>query len=287
MTILSPHTPHDDAVSWLQALESRSQIHDVTVNGCLVRWRRWGEGRPLVLIHGGSGNWAHWARNIDHLSTGRAVWVPDMPGFGDSQALDPSIEGAELLTHLVQVLSNSLDAVLGENTEIDLAGFSFGGLVAGTLASRRGKVRKLALLGTAGHGGPKRKIPELVQWRLPDRADMLQALRHNLGQLMLHHPSSIDALAMAIHEGASLATRFRSKSLSMDMDLQITLATFSSPVLMVWGEHDVIAVPELAAARLMQGHPERRFHLVRDVGHWVQFEAFERVNPLLANWLAS
>ena len=25
----------------------------------------WGEGRPLVLLHGGTGSWMHWVRNVE------------------------------------------------------------------------------------------------------------------------------------------------------------------------------------------------------------------------------
>ncbi|TAK66484.1 MAG: alpha/beta fold hydrolase, partial [Betaproteobacteria bacterium] len=47
-------------------------------------WRRWGQGRPVVLLHGGAGSWLHWIKNIDALARSRAVWAPDIPGFGDS-----------------------------------------------------------------------------------------------------------------------------------------------------------------------------------------------------------
>jgi 2-hydroxy-6-oxonona-2,4-dienedioate hydrolase len=281
---MSPESCPQAALFALQSLELQADVHDIVMEGCRVRWRCWGQGAPLVLIHGGAGNWAHWARNIPHWSRDHALWVPDMPGFGDSDALPGPGEDAQFLHRLVQTLSASFDVLIGPEAWIDLAGFSFGGLVAGTLAVHRQKVRRLALLGTAGHGGPKRRVPELVKWRLPDRPAMLQALRDNLGQLMLHHPHSIDELAMAIHERASLATRFRSKGLSLEQDLKTTLTPFSSPILMVWGEHDMLAEPALAAARLMQGHPERHFHLIPDAGHWVQYEASERVNDLIGEW---
>ena len=33
-------------------------VHTPCGDGNLV-WRRWGKGRPLVLVHGGSGSWTH------------------------------------------------------------------------------------------------------------------------------------------------------------------------------------------------------------------------------------
>ncbi|HEX4114045.1 MAG TPA: hypothetical protein VH020_16050, partial [Stellaceae bacterium] len=32
-------------------------------DGTMV-WREWGEGVPVVLLHGGYGSWQHWLRNI-------------------------------------------------------------------------------------------------------------------------------------------------------------------------------------------------------------------------------
>src|SRR5690606_33486939 len=49
-------------------------------NGKVV-WRIWGEeGRAVVLLHGGSGSWTHWVRNIGELTRrGYRVYVPDLP----------------------------------------------------------------------------------------------------------------------------------------------------------------------------------------------------------------
>ena len=47
-----------------------------------MAWRVWGGGRPLVLLHGASGSWTYWIRNILPLATRFRVFVPDMPGFG-------------------------------------------------------------------------------------------------------------------------------------------------------------------------------------------------------------
>ena len=96
------------------------------VAGTEVCWRRFGTGPVLVLLHGGHGSWLHWVRNIEVLAGRFTVWVPDMPGYGDSGAVPPPGDLAAVLRAMVA----SLDALIGSATPIRLAGFAFGGLVS-------------------------------------------------------------------------------------------------------------------------------------------------------------
>jgi formiminoglutamase len=50
-------------------------------------WRRWGRGSPLVLLHGGTGSWRHWAGNIAALAEHYQVYAADAPGLGDSDMM--------------------------------------------------------------------------------------------------------------------------------------------------------------------------------------------------------
>ena len=52
-------------------------------SGAMV-WRAWGAGPPLVLLHGASGSWTHWIRNVPELSRHYELWAADIPGLGDS-----------------------------------------------------------------------------------------------------------------------------------------------------------------------------------------------------------
>lgn len=139
---------------------------------CDVDWHVQGSGRPLILLHGGFGNWRHWVRNIDALAAQHKVCVPDLPGYGDSDDPQPN----ELLG-LLAATRATLDTLVGADTEVDLAGFSFGAIVATHLASQRGRVRKLAPLGAVGHGGPRRARGELLSWRDAAESGDLAALR--------------------------------------------------------------------------------------------------------------
>jgi pimeloyl-ACP methyl ester carboxylesterase len=270
----------------LAELEQSAQRHGVDSHGGRVVWRVFGQGRPLVLLHGGHGTWRHWARNIGALAARNAVWVPDMPGYGDS---DPPAEST--LASLLQRLAGSLDTLLGSGTPIDLAGFSFGGLVAAHVAAERGGVDRLALLGPAGHGGPRRPRAELVNWHVAAQsgnAEALQeAMRHNLLAHMLFDKAHADAVAVQIHTDACLRTRFRSKPISRAGGLQALLPRSAHTLLLAWGEHDITATPEQLAPALAACHPRASTAIVPHAGHWVQYEDAPAIHTLLSHWLTT
>lgn len=60
MTSPQPAASHHDVAR----LEAGAERVDVAYLGRQVRWRRWGSGPALVLLHGGHGNWMHWVRNV-------------------------------------------------------------------------------------------------------------------------------------------------------------------------------------------------------------------------------
>ncbi len=129
-------------------------------------WRVWGGGRPLVLLHGASGSWTLWIRNIAPLARSFRVVAPDMPGFGDSDT-PPEPHTTDVLAGLV---ASGLNVLVPPLMEFDMAGFSFGWIIAGLVAARlQYRVRTLvtawsgrvgarwgaastAAANTAGHG---------------------------------------------------------------------------------------------------------------------------------------
>ena len=97
--------------------------------------------------------------------------------------------------------------------------------------------------------------------------------------------SLADALALQVHGQACERTRFRSKAISRSPLLLQALQDFDKPVLMIWGEDDVTAIPTEAAQTLGQHKPGRDWTILAGAGHWVQYQRPEAVNTLLASWL--
>ena len=282
----SPAVP--PGIAWpdevLQVLARGRRVTTACGTGELV-WHVWGEGRarperaPLVLLHGGSGSWTHWLRNILPLAnSGRLVLVPDLPGFGDS-ALPPGGADADAMP---APLEQGLDELIGP-TPCDLVGFSFGGMVAGLWARERPqRVQRLVLVGAPGLGFPALEKIDIKAWRhLPERLQP-EVHAHNLRELMLHHPASLTPLATELQARNAERDRLPGRRLSRTDILARALQALRCPLHLVHGEHDRFYRGQEAAIEtvLRQSPGFGRFISVSDAGHWVQFEraeAFDRV----------
>jgi pimeloyl-ACP methyl ester carboxylesterase len=280
----APPSSMVEAADCLARLEGMARRHVTQSAGGRMVWRSFGEGTPIVFLHGGHGSWMHWVRNIAALANRHSVWTPDLPGYGDSDAA-----ASTDLSSVVEPAIAGLDTLFGSDGAVDLVGFSFGGMVAARIAAKRKGVRCLSLLGPAGHGGPRRPRGKLLQWR--DAADagydaaLSRIMRHNLEVHMLHQPGQIDALALQVHTSSCMRTRFRSKALSRAGGLGAMLKDVEAKTLVVWGEHDVTADPEAIIRVLREDCPEVQTHIVPGAGHWVQYEAADDINQLLLAWM--
>lgn len=249
-------------------------------------WRRWGEGAPLVLLHGGSGSWTHWVRNIGALADGGYdVLVPDLPGFGDS-ASPPGGADADAAVGPLRV---GLDHLLPG--AFDLVGFSFGSLVATLLAAQLGeRVRSLVLVGAPILPLPSGRGVPLAPWRhLSSRRERDAVHARNLQALMLHRPESVTPETVALQALNAPRDRMPGRRLVTTGLLGETLAGLGCPVRLVYGAHDALyrqGWPALMG-RASALAPVRETVLLPDAGHWVQFEEAEAFDRVLLRLLRS
>lgn len=260
-------------------------------------WRCWGESsnrpsakRPLVLLHGGSGSWTHWVRNIDVLvAAGYELWVPDLPGFGDS-ALPPHGSDADAVIAPLQAgLQQLLDAQACE--AVDLVGFSFGGMTAGMWAAAHPElIARLVLVGAPAMGVTPERQFELKAWRhLPTTDEQNAIHRYNLATLMLYDAAKIDGLALDIHLANMVNDRMPRRRLSHTNILARSLATVACPVHAIYGRYDAVYqswIAQLASAYGLASPSFKGLTLIDDAGHWVQFEQPDAFHAALLPALA-
>lgn len=268
----------------VEALASAAGIHEQAWGDGRIVWRRWGTGRPVVLLHGGSGSWNHWVRNIAALvAAGREVWIPDLPGFGDSVAIGGDADA------LPAPLEDGLKELLGDAT-VDLVGFSFGTMVAAFIAADHPeRVRRLVLLGAPALEVRSPQPLVLRPWtHLAPGPELDAATRENLSILMLAQPDSADDLAFALHAANLARDRMKQRRLAKTDVMLRTLPRVRCPVYGIWGEQDVLyrGAQDRIAPALSAAPDFRSLTLVPEAGHWVQFERAEAFDRALAAALA-
>ncbi|ANK81880.1 MAG: hypothetical protein TEF_14555 [Rhizobiales bacterium NRL2] len=249
-------------------------------------WRIWGKGRPIVLLHGGHGSWEHWIRNIGPLSKHGKVIAGDLPGLGDSDPLSPPVDAprlAEIVVSGIRKLAPEGDLVLG--------GFSLGSVITAHAAAALGTyVRQVFLLGPAGLGAGWADNSEGML-RRPYRASVAEqraVVRHNLGVSMIGVPSQVDELAVDIQfRLTSRRRRLIGMPISDSSATLDVMPDIASRAHVIAGDRDRYLQPNVAAClgRLNREFPAMRTTIVKGAGHWVAYDAADRVNDLFVGSL--
>jgi len=270
------------------------QCHHTQLLGARTIWHAWGQVHhpALVLLHGGSGSWTHWVRNIAPLqAAGWRVLVPDLPGFGDSDLPSGCTDVDALPAHLHAGLKQ-LQALGACGDQVRVVGFSFGGMAAALwLAAHPKDAQQLVLVGAPGMGMATSQRVPLKGWRhLPTPEAQNQVHRHNLMALMLESTTSLDDLALCLHAANVQRDRMPRRRLSSTDIVARALPQVQVPVSAIFGEHDALyreRLSELQAA--MPGMAQRwgQWHTVAGAGHWVQFEAAQAFDQALQRVLGS
>jgi 2-hydroxy-6-oxonona-2,4-dienedioate hydrolase len=267
-----------------QALLEQSRTATTPCGDGVMVWRCWGDGIPVVLLHGGSGSWTHWLRNIPALlAVGRQVWAPDLPGFGDS-ATPPGGSDADAV---LAPLAMGLRQVLGPASH-EIVAFSFGSLVAVLLAAQQPSLAsRLLLVGLPvlplvhGRGVA---LPSMRATLSPE--ERAAAQRANLAAIMIHDPLQIGDDTVALQMANAASDRMRARQLVTTDACARAVRALQCDFECVWGEQDVLCRDRWAEVRAVCNLNPLCAHqtLIASAGHWVQYEKAESFNSLLTTW---
>jgi len=272
----------ETTVAFVEGVAAEARRVETPCGDGRMIWRLWGEGPALALLHGGYGSWTHWIRNVIPLSRDFTVAAPDLPGLGES-ATPPEPHTAE---GLARIIVDGLNIVFGGQTDLQIAGFSFGGVLGGHVAVQLGdRVRAFTIVGSNGLGLARQPTPLRRLAKGASEGEALAVARHNLAALMIADPSKIDELAVYIQAQNAPRARVKSRRFSRAGTLAGALPLIQARVDGIWGARDATAYPYLddRARALRDVQPTARFEVIPEAGHWVQYEAAHRFNPLLAD----
>ena len=278
------------AVDW-PALTRRVTVGDHEVNVVDTG----GDDRPvLLLLHGLSGRWQNWLLTVPAFMATHRCIAPDLPGFGDSSMAADGIS----IRGYAEVVDALCDA-LGVHRAV-VAGNSMGGFVGAELAlSFPTRVEKLVLVSAAGLSIEYvRREPLLAAARvlsvtgtrsLPysERIVSRPRLRRAALQMFIRYPERLSwPLAWEIMQGSGKPGFVHALDALTSYSFRERLADITVPVLIVWGENDLL-VPVGDAARFERliGANARRV-IFEDTGHAPMIERPSRFNEVLASFLA-
>ncbi|MDT2009233.1 alpha/beta fold hydrolase [Rhodococcus opacus] len=232
-----------------------------------------GSGPTLVLVHGIVHRRQAWNVLLDQLTPYRRVVTVDLPGHGESAALE---DGADTMDHLLEELSAFVRSVTPAGERPHVAGNSLGGWLSLALAAR-GEVASATALSPAGffvnRADQARTIYMFRALRGLTRALGSNAPRA-LGYRAVRYPSLAAFFARpsrvryedAVIDARSLATNtLVDKGMTASFDLpRVVDATV--PVTVAWGRRDLI-LPVYQARRVRRSFPQARILVLPGIGH--------------------
>ena len=202
----------------LHALESEAQKFETPCGSGTMIWRRWGEGEPVVLLHGGSGSWNHWIANIPVLKEKYEVWALDIPGLGDSAMPDEPI----IPQSCADAAAAGYKQLFAAKPKARMVCFSFGCHV-GTLAAAElnDDLHSLTIIGSAALGSGRHEIASFPK----ERSNMTpeerrEVHRRTLEILMISKPERIDAEAIELQAINVKKARFRSRQFARTEEIK-------------------------------------------------------------------
>ena len=270
-----------------RGFEAAAQTLTTPCYGGDLVWRCWGDGPPLVLLHGGYGSWRHWIKCIPVLSQRWRLIVPDMPGLGDSAAAPKPYDAYTI----AQPLVDGLERILPSPARYDIAGFSFGGLIGGHIAELQGdRVKRYVAVAPGGLGidrtTERRPLAKMRPHMSP--AELETAHRHNLAIIMFANPDNIDDLAVYLQTQSVRRGRTKSLPIARTDPLARALPKVTAEIKAIYGELDDATGTGLSRRRALfdRIQPGMDFRIIEGAGHWVMYETADTFNAILIDMLA-
>lgn len=279
---------------------SRAIRHTVLVDGVSTVYFEYpssaDSSKTLIMIHGYRGN----HRGLEAIAAGLSkyrVIIPDLPGFGDSAALQT--------THSVKAYSDWLHSfvrVLGLEGNVHLMGHSFGSLVVGFYATQHSpkSISLINPVSTPALEGPQAALTHLTkiyyllatfaprfagEWLLRNKMAVMvmsvvmaktkqKDLRRWIHTQHLSNFSDFATVKVAVEGyGASIST-----------DLSKLAADISSPVLIVAATLDDITDID-SQRRVSKLYKKVTYREIDGVGHLVHYEAPDQAAAMISEFL--
>ena len=254
------------------------QIGNVEINV-----RQWGQGEPLVLVHGLGANSSLWVHQVRPFSDRFRVIALDLRGFGrSSKPMHAEDYSIDLMTDDVIGVCHAL-----ELTSIHFLGTSMGGFIGQTIALKAPDLVRSVML---CHTGSENAIPEDV---LAERLEALEKISMDeyaglvASQALSQPPDPLieEWLREMIADNERVPYVHVLASALPGFDVSAKVHEIRCPAVVVAGGDDRVIPPEKGKA-LSERIQGCGYHLIEGVGHIGYAEKPDAFNRIILDFLS-
>jgi pimeloyl-ACP methyl ester carboxylesterase len=246
----------------------------VDINDIRIYCETYGEGEPLLLLHGNGGSIENFIKQIPEFSKYYKVIAVDSRAQGRSTDSDKEITYALMASDMAALIDT---LKLGS---VNVVGWSDGGIIGLELAyAYPDKVKKLVAVGA--NYSNKNYIAPSDHIRM-DAKDTLVIRSHKLAQ---KYKNTLERLSPNPERIPQIRRKLRQL---MDKYPNFTikqLETIKSPTLVVVGDHDIISLDHTVS--LFASLPHAQLFVIPGATHIVPVEQPELFNSVILNFLQS
>ncbi len=250
----------------------------------IVHYETYGQGQPVILLHGWLGSWGYWLDTMEALGYDYRLYALDFWGFGDS--------GKRRERYLIDDFVDLVDQFMDRLGIIQapVVGHSMGGTVALSLAlSRPGRVCKVVVVGSPVVGDSLNILLRLagrpwiayMVWQMP--AALRWGIRLFSPKITREWRRWYDMQIEDLSR-TTLEAFFTSIASLRRVDLRPKLSVLRTPLMSVNGVGDNVVNPNQAAI-IERYVPEARIEMMAHSRHFPMLDEPKAFNERLHSFL--
>jgi pimeloyl-ACP methyl ester carboxylesterase len=264
---------------------------DCKLKDITVHYEMFGEGRPIIMLHGWSVDHRHMVSDMEPIFRQSNGWKRiylDLPGHGQTPAKDWITNQDKMLDVVLEFIDNLIP-----RQRFVVAGTSAGAYLArGVVHHRSASIDGLLLtVPVIVANDAKRHVPSpvtlvanpaLVSELEPEEAEMLQLA-------VIQSRKVVDYIKANIMSTAETGTDFQSKlrepeNYAFSFDVDALPKPCPAPTLIITGRQDP-AVGYRDAWEILDNFPRGTFAVLDRSGHFLPFEQEDLFHALVDEWL--
>ena len=259
-------------------------MSSIVTNQGIVHYETYGQGQPVILLHGWLGSWGYWLDTMEALGGNFRLYALDFWGFGDSGKRRERY----LITDFVELVDQFMERM--GIPQAPVVGHSMGGTVALSLAlTRPQRVCKVAVVGSPVVGSSLNVFLHLaghpwiayMVWHMP--AALRWGIRIFSPKITREWRKWYN-MQMEDLSRTTLQAFFTSIASLRRVDLRSNLSVLSLPVMSVNGIGDNVVSPDQAnlIGRYVRG---ARIEMMPYSRHFPMLDEPEAFNQRLHSFL--